>query len=53
MIRPGDETDFDVGVSETDSKAKGEAAARAFEQEYKETHPSGPYPPVELKPKEK
>jgi hypothetical protein len=38
--------------SEPDSKAKGDAAAKAFEQAYKETHPNGPYPPVELRRKE-
>lgn len=37
--------------AEPDHKKVGEEAARAFEQEYRETHPNGPYPPVEVKPK--
>ena len=40
-------------MSASDDKEKGDAAARAFEQMYKETHPNGPYPPVVLKPKER
>ncbi len=30
---------------------EGETRAKAFEQAYKDTHPNGPFPPVELKPK--
>jgi hypothetical protein len=26
--------------------------AEAFEKEYKESHPDGPYPPVEISPKQ-
>ncbi|MDG7006910.1 MAG: hypothetical protein JRN06_01550 [Nitrososphaerota archaeon] len=33
--------------SEADRKKAGDEEARALEQEYKETHPNGPYPPVE------
>lgn len=33
------------------SKEEGDAVAKAFEQMYKQSHPNGPYPPVELKPK--
>ena len=44
----------EAGVSSTRSeKEEGEARAKALEEEYKETHPNGPYLPVELKPKEK
>ena len=32
-----------------ESKKEGEARAEAFEREYKETHPDGPYPPVDQK----
>jgi hypothetical protein len=30
---------------------EGDAVAKAFEQEYEDSHPDGPYPPVELKPR--
>ena len=30
-------------------KEEGDARAKAFEKEYNESHPNGPYPPVELK----
>ncbi len=33
------------------SQEEGEAIAKAFEQAYKQSHPNGPYPSVELKPK--
>jgi hypothetical protein len=32
------------------SQDEGNARAKAFERAYKESHPEGPYPPVELKP---
>ena len=32
-------------------KEEGTARAKAFEQEYKSSHPDGPYPLVEVKPK--
>jgi len=32
-------------------QAEGDARAKAFEQAYKQSHPDGPYPPVEIKPK--
>jgi hypothetical protein len=30
-----------------------DSRAEAFEKEYKQSHPDGPYPPVETKPKTK
>jgi len=30
---------------------EGDSRAEAFENEYKHSHPDGPYPPVEIKPK--
>jgi hypothetical protein len=39
--------------SEPVKKEEMEAEAKALEQAYKETHPNGPYPPVEVKPKPK
>jgi len=30
---------------------EGDSRAEAFEREYKESHPGGPYPAVETKPK--
>jgi hypothetical protein len=35
----------------TASKEKGDTVAKAFERMYKESHPDGPYPQVEIKPK--
>jgi len=32
-------------------KEDSDAIAKAFEQEYKDSHPNGPFPPVEVKPK--
>ena len=29
----------------------GDSRAEAFENEYKQSHPNGPYPPLETKPK--
>jgi hypothetical protein len=34
------------------AQKEGDAIAKAFEQMYKESHPNGPYPPVEIKPKQ-
>jgi hypothetical protein len=36
---------------EAAGKKEGDARAKAFEQAYMESHPNGPYPPVELKQK--
>jgi len=30
---------------------EGDSRAEAFEEEYKQSHPDGPYPPVETKSK--
>jgi len=32
------------------SDQEKDTRAEAFEKEYKESHPDGPYPPVEIKP---
>jgi hypothetical protein len=46
---------FDSAVSSTSPKPSekkvGDEVAKAFEQEYKESHPNGPYPSLEPKPK--
>ena len=34
-------------------KGKGDARPEAFERAYRDTHPNGPYPPVEVQPKQK
>jgi hypothetical protein len=45
--------EFEARVSsKPTSKNEGDEAAKAFERAYTETHPNGPYPPVELKPKQ-
>jgi len=31
--------------------SEGDSRADAFEKEYKQSHPDGPYPPMEIKPK--
>jgi hypothetical protein len=33
------------------SKEEADSRARAFEEMYRESHPEGPYPPVQPKPK--
>ena len=33
------------------SSNEGDSRAEAFEKEYKQSHPDGPYPPLETKPK--
>jgi len=33
------------------SSKEGDSRAEAFEKEYKQSHPAGPYPPMETKPK--
>jgi len=33
------------------SNKEGDSRAEAFEKEYTQSHPAGPYPPVETKPK--
>jgi hypothetical protein len=33
-------------------KKAGEEEAKALEQEYKQTHPNGPYPPVVIEKKD-
>jgi hypothetical protein len=33
------------------SGKEGDYRAEAFEKEYRQSHPDGPYPPVEIKPK--
>jgi hypothetical protein len=35
----------------TASKEKGDTVAKAFERMYKESHPDGPYPQLEIQPK--
>ena len=32
---------------------EGETRAKAFDQAYKDTHPNGPFPAIEVKPKTK
>jgi hypothetical protein len=32
------------------AQKEGDAIAKAFEQMYKDSHPDGPYPPVEIRP---
>lgn len=39
----------DSEVSKPTDKDEGDARASAFEKMYKDSHPDGPYPPVELK----
>ena len=34
-------------------KEKGDARPEAFDRAYRDTHPNGPYPPVEVQPKQK
>ena len=43
--------DQPVSSEKPAAKEEGEARAKAFERMYRESHPNGPYPPVELKPK--
>ena len=36
---------------EADSRKEGETRARAFVQMYKDSHPDGPYPALEVEPR--
>jgi len=48
LNRPGSKVSSEAPkppVKEEDHRAE------AFEKEYKDTHPDGPYPPMEIKPK--
>ncbi len=42
-----------MSSTESGSKQEEDARIKAFEQEYKSSHPDGPFPGVELKPKQK
>jgi hypothetical protein len=39
--------------SEADRKKEGEQEAKAFEEEYSESHPDGPYQPLVITAKKK
>jgi hypothetical protein len=43
--------DQEVSSGEPGGKEEGDARAKAFVKAYEESHPSGPYPPVETKAK--